>query len=226
MKARLIPQLKQWAERIDARTLRERLLIFAMAALVLVTLVTTLALDPAQAKRKLLQQQLTEQQARIAASQAQIQALVAARSVDPDLANRARLAALKDRIAASDAKLASFQQGLVGSERMAAVLQDLLSRNRALKLVSLRTLPVSTLMDEAVKVDAKMADAKGAIYRHGVEVTVEGGYADLLAYAAELEAMPWQVFWGGASLSVQTYPVSRLTLTLYTMSLDKTWLRV
>lgn len=226
MKAGLKQQVKQWAERIDARTLRERLLIFAMAALVLVTLVTTLALDPAQAKRKLLQQQLTEQQARIAASQAQIQALVAARSTDPDAANRARLADLKDKITASDAKLASFQQGLVSPDRMAAVLQDLLSRNRALKLVSLRTLPVSTLLDEAVKGDAKMADAKGAIYKHGVEVTVEGSYADLLAYAAELEALPWQVFWGGANLSVQTYPVSRLTLTLYTMSLEKTWLRV
>jgi MSHA biogenesis protein MshJ len=228
MKAQLTPQVKQWAERIDARTLRERLLIFAMAALVLVTLVTTLALDPAQARRKLLQQQLTEQQARIAASQAQIQALVAARSTDPDAANRARLAALKDRIAASDAKLASFQQGLVSSDRMAAVLHDLLSRNRALKLVSLRTLPVRTLMDEVAKpaATAKVDDPKGAIYKHGVEVTVEGSYGDLLAYTAELEAMPWQVFWGGANLSVQTYPVSRLTLTLYTMSLDKAWLRV
>ena len=228
MKARF----KQWAERIDARTLRERMLIFSMAALVLVTLVTTLALDPAQAKRKLLQQQLTEQQAGIAASQTQIQVLVAARSIDPDAANRARLADLKSKIAASDAKLASFQQGLVSSDRMAEVLRDLLSRNRALKLVSLRTLPVSTLMDEVakpattVKAADKAVDAKGAIYKHGVEVTVEGSYADLLAYAAELEAMPWQVFWGGAALSVQNYPVSRLTLTLYTMSLEKTWLRV
>lgn len=226
MKAGLKQQVKQWAERIDARTLRERLLIFGMAALVLVTLVTTLALDPAQAKRKLLQQQLTEQQARIAASQAQIQALVVARSTDPDAANRARLEELKNKIAASNVRLASFQQGLVSSDRMAAVLQDLLSRNRALKLVSLRTLPVSTLLDEAVKGDVKLADAQGAIYKHGVEVTVEGSYADLLTYATELEALPWQVFWGGANLSVQAYPVSRLTLTLYTMSLEKTWLRV
>jgi MSHA biogenesis protein MshJ len=222
MKARL----KQWAERIDACSLRERLLIFAMAALVLVTLVNTLALDPALAQRKLLQQQLSEQAARISAIQAQSQALAAARANDPDAANRARLAELKRAIAASDARLESLQQSLVSPERMATVLQEVLGRKRGLKLVSLRTLPLSTLAEEEAKAEEKAPAALGAIYRHGVEVTVEGSYGDLLAYVAELESLPWQVFWGGANLSVQVYPVSRLTLTLYTLSLEKTWLRV
>lgn len=228
-------QLKQWAERIDARGLRERLLIFAVAALAVVMLVTTLALDPLQAKRKALLQQVAEQQARVSAAQTQIQTLVAAHSADPDAANRKRLADIKARITQSDAKLASFQQGLVSSDRMAEVLKDILSRNRGVKLVSLRTLPVTTLADEAgaaggapkaAPKEGQPLDPRAAIYKHGVEVTVEGSYADLLAYVGELEAMQWQVFWGGASLSVQTYPVSRLTLTLYTMSLEKTWLSV
>jgi MSHA biogenesis protein MshJ len=106
------------------------------------------------------------------------------------------------------------------------VLQEVLGRKRGLKLVSLRTLPLSTLAEEEAKAEEKAPAALGAIYRHGVEVTVEGSYGDLLAYVAELESLPWQVFWGGANLSVQVYPVSRLTLTLYTLSLEKTWLRV
>ena len=217
-------QFKQWAERLDARSLRERLMIFGAGALIIVALVTTLALDPAQAKRKLLQQQLAEQEARFKANQAQIEALVAARSADPDAANRARLEQLKARIAESDAKLAEYQQGLVSSDRMADVLRDVLGRNRSLKLVSLRTLPVTSLLDMGKKQD-KLVPEQGAIYRHGVEVSVEGSYADLLAYE-QLEAMPWQVYWGGAVLSVQHYPVSRLTLTLYTLSLEKAWLSV
>lgn len=227
-------QWKQWAERIDARGLRERLLIFAMAALAVVMLVTALALDPLQARRKALLQQTAEQQARVAAAQSQIRTLVAAHSADPDAANRSRLAELDMRVAQADARLASLQKGMVSSGRMTEVLRDILSRNRGVKLVSLRTLPVTTLADEAAKPGATPApakegaplDPKAAIYKHGVEVTVEGSYADLLAYVTELEAMQWQVFWGGAALSVQTYPVSRLTLTLYTMSLEKTWLSV
>lgn len=224
-------QFKQWAERIDARSLRERLLIFGMAALAVVMLVTSLALDPLTAKRKALLQQLSEQEERVAASRLQIQALIAARSADPDAALRNRLAELKTRIGQNEEKLAAFQQGLVSSDRMAEVLKDLLSRNRGVRLVALRTLPMTALTGDAVKPDgeakeARAGDPGAAIYRHGVEVTVEGSYGDLLGYVAELEAMPWRVFWGGAALSVQEYPVSRLTLTLYTMSLDKTWLRV
>ncbi len=222
-------QLKQLAERIDARSLRERLLIFAMAALAVVMLVTTLALDPLQARRKALLDQVGEHQSRVAAAQTQIQTIIAAHGADPDAANRRRLEDLKARIAQNEAKLATFQQGLVSPDRMADVLRDLLGRNRGVKLVSLRTLPVTTLAEEGGKPPApegQPADPRSAIYKHGVEVTVEGSYADLLAYVGDLEAMPWRVFWGGASLSVQTYPLSRLTLTLYTLSLEKTWLRV
>lgn len=224
MKARLL----QWAERIDARSLRERLLIFAMAALALVMLVTTLALDPLTAKRKVLLQRIAEQQARMAATQGQIQTLIAARTTDPDAANRSRLAELRLRIGEQEEKLAAFQRGMVSSDRMADVLREMLGRNRNVRLVSLRTLPVTTLADgaKAAAAEAGAADPRAAIYRHGVELTVEGGYADLLAYVTELEAMPWRVFWGGASLSVQTYPVSRLTLTVYTISLEQTWLSV
>jgi len=226
-------QLKQWMERIDARTLRERLLIFAMAVMVVVTLVSSLALDPLQARRKQLTQQFTEQQARLAAAQGQIQTLAAARSGDPDAANRARLVDLQQKIAQADTKLAAFQKGLVSSDRMAEVLKDILSRNGGLKLVSVRTLPVTTLSADAPKAggaptadDKASNDLKGAIYKHGVEITVEGNYGALLAYVNELESLHWQVFWGGAALAVQDYPVSRLTLTLYTMSLEKTWLSV
>jgi MSHA biogenesis protein MshJ len=36
--------------------------------------------------------------------------------------------------------------------------------------------------------------------------------------------MPTQLFWGRAQLDVEDYPVSRLTLTLYTLSLDAKWM--
>ena len=50
--------------------------------------------------------------------------------------------------------------------------------------------------------------------------------ADLVAYLVDLEQLPWRMYWGSVNLSAQTYPISRLTLTVYTLSLDKTWLSV
>jgi MSHA biogenesis protein MshJ len=34
------------------------------------------------------------------------------------------------------------------------------------------------------------------------------------------------MFWGEVSLSVEKYPDAVMTLTVYTLSLDKTWLTV
>jgi len=47
-----------------------------------------------------------------------------------------------------------------------------------------------------------------------------------LQYLAELEKLPSHMFWGEASLSVEHYPEAVLTVTVYTLSLDKTWLTV
>lgn len=64
------------------------------------------------------------------------------------------------------------------------------------------------------------------LYRHGVEVTVRGNYLDMVDYMSALEAMPARLFWGKAQLDVEEYPASRLTLTLYTLSLDRKWMKL
>jgi len=57
-------------------------------------------------------------------------------------------------------------------------------------------------------------------------MTVRGSYADLLQYLTALEKLPTQMFWGMAKMQVVQYPEAELTLTLYTLSLEKTWLQV
>jgi MSHA biogenesis protein MshJ len=73
----------------------------------------------------------------------------------------------------------------------------------------------------------KNAVAPGAVlYRHGVELTVRGGYLDMVDAMGALEALPTQLFWGRAQLDVEDYPKARLTLTLYTLSLDPKWMKL
>lgn len=226
----------QWAERIDAMSLRERLMIFAMLSVVLVALVVTSAIDPFSAKQKQLSQKLAQTQAQTQALEAQMQALAEAAKNDPDLPNKLRLAELADKRKGAYAELSNVKQGLVTPDKMTQVVRDLLGRNPRLTLVSIKTLAASPLTPSAkpaepvAKVEAKPLDKSPAIdlglYKHGVEISVEGSYADLVAYLAELEQLPWRMYWGGVNLSAQAYPVSRLTLTVYTLSLDKTWLSV
>lgn len=62
------------------------------------------------------------------------------------------------------------------------------------------------------------------LYRHGVQVVLQGNYLDMVSYMESLERMPAQLFWGKATLDSADYPKARLTLTLYTLSLDTKWI--
>ena len=96
-----------------------------------------------------------------------------------------------------------------------------------LQLVELKTLPASLLVEPPHAVDAEpQPGLQKQIFKHGVRITVRGGYLDMLRYLTALEKMPAQMFWGEASLRVDKMPEGFLTLTLYTLSLDKTWLTV
>jgi MSHA biogenesis protein MshJ len=64
------------------------------------------------------------------------------------------------------------------------------------------------------------------MYQHSVEITLQGSYADLHDYLAQLERSPLQMFWGRLSLDAARYPRLQLMLTVHTLSLSKAWLIV
>ena len=235
MKQRLL----QLQAKIDAMSVRERAMIFAAAAAVIVFLFNSFMITPLMARHKALRSQIAQQQDNIAGMDAEIGAIVRAYSVDPDQSNRERLASVKARSAALGADLRSMQTGLVAPERIAPLLEQILRANGKLRLIALRSLPVSPAADGPYDPDARVAaiaapaaDAAAAasptrlIYRHGVQVTVRGNYLDMIDYLDALEGLPTQMFWAKASMEVEEYPNARLTLTLYTLSLDQKWIKL
>lgn len=233
--------MKQYWQRlvlkIDALSLRERAIIFAMAALILVVLVNNAVLDPQYARQKQLSQRIKQDQSVIAAIQAEIRQKALSQQTDPDQANKVRLQQLRQQFTQMQVALQDMQKGLVSPDKMSELLEDILTRHGGLRLVSLKTLPASSLTEPALpqktaagenaaQAAAASAVSKGTIYRHGVEIVVRGEYLEIMNYLAQLEAMPWQLFWGKARLNVDEHPTSTLTLTLFTLSLDGEWLNL
>jgi MSHA biogenesis protein MshJ len=220
-------KIDQFVAKLDGMTLRERAMIFAAAAFAVVSLINTFFLDPLLAKQKSLSSQVTQQQERMKETQAQLTALLQAKQADEHAPQRERIRQLREQIAEGDAYLKATQDKLVPPEKMAALLEQVLVKNASLQLVALDTLPVTLFIEpSATDVANKVAVQEKQIFKHGVKMTVRGKYADLMQYLAALEKMPTQMFWGMAKLSVVQYPNAELTLTLYTLSLDKTWLQV
>ena len=220
--------------KIDDMSLRERAIIFVAVAFMVVTLINATLLDPLLARQKMLSAQVVQQQEQMKGLQAQMQSLLQAKQDDEHSPLRKRLAQLKQQLQAQDGYLQSRRDRLVEPNKMAGLLEQVLAKNGRLQLIALKTLPVSLLVEkpQAASGTAQPATATTAnsgqkqIFKHGVQITVRGGYLDLLQYLAALEKMPAQMFWGEANLIVDKYPDSVLTLTLYTLSLDKTWLTV
>lgn len=210
--------------RIDDLSLRERVLIFLAAAFVVISLVDLMLLEPLFAKKKVLTAQVVQRQEKMKELQAKMESLLQAKRTEVHSPVRVRLAQLKQELHEQDNYLQSHRDHLVDPNEMAGLLQQVLNKNGKLQLLALKTLPVSLLIEKPQV--ATDNDGQKQIYKHGVQITVRGGYLDLLRYITALEKLPVQMFWGEMSLTVEQYPDSVLALTLYTLSLDKTWLAV
>jgi MSHA biogenesis protein MshJ len=228
-------RLQRLATRVDALTLRERVLLFAAIASAYVFLMHSFGLGPMLAKQELLRAQIVQQQNKLEGIDNEIGAKVKAAQVDPDAPTGERIAAVRAQLDALATSLRAMQNGLVPPERMAPLVEAILRANGRLQLVSLRTLPVEPIEGKAkpqAAAPAATADTPAAarpaalLYRHGVEVTVRGNYLDMIGTMAALESMPTQLFWGAARLEAETWPSSRLTLTLHTLSLDAKWMKL
>jgi MSHA biogenesis protein MshJ len=230
----------QFTARVEALQPRERIMAFGAAVVVLVFLANSVVFGPLSRKEAALRSTLQQQGITVDGIGADIASKARAYGNDPNAALRTRLGELRAETARTSDELRTMQKGLVPPERIAPLLESILRANGRLALVSLKTLPVTTLNDGTAPPAA--APATGAapapaavppvvkspdlLYRHGVELTVRGSYLDMVDYMHTLETLPTQLFWGKAQLDAEAYPNVRLTLTLYTLSLDPKWMKL
>lgn len=231
--------IKQYWEKatgkIDELSLRERVLIFAAAAFLLVSLVNAMLLGPSLAQQKILAEQVVQQQEKMKEIQSQVEALQQIRRRDENSPMRQRLLHIKKEIEANNNYIQGLQGRLVPAEKMPDLLEQVLNRGSNLQLVSLRTLPLTPLLEKeagnnqagsAYAASAAAAEGGGQIFKHGVQITVRGSYFGMLNYLAALEHLPVRMLWGMARMRVIKYPEAELTLTVYTLSLDKVWMPI
>ncbi|HUJ85968.1 MAG TPA: type II secretion system protein GspM [Burkholderiales bacterium] len=215
----MTPQLRRYVERIDALSLRERVLIFIAAALVLIAFAYLGFIAPLMERDKRLGREVGRRQTELAMLQAQLQAMARSSEMRPDEVNRAKLAGLQHQLAQLDKQIDEAASRFTSPRHMRDVLQEILARNPRLQLVDLKTLPVDLFGN---------SDTRGPrpIYRHALELTVSGAYLDLYAYLRQLEGLPTRLYWRKADLAAGDYPKVVLRLTVYTLSFDPSWMSV
>jgi MSHA biogenesis protein MshJ len=224
--------MKAWwlktAARYDALQQRERWLV-ALAVLGGIVLIGfTVFIEPTLKREQLAERTMAGLHTQLATLQAQMAALHAPER-NPDVAARAELDKLRARLEALSGRLQALESSLVPPERMAGLLEDMIGKRSGLRLVSLKTLPAAPFLEKekSEKTDAEPSREKGVgLFKHGVEIRLEGSYQELTAYLERLEKSRTKLLWGSAVLSAEQHPRLVLTLTVYSLSLDRAWLVV
>ncbi len=222
-------RLRAIGDRIDAMTLRERAIIF-VALLVGVYLAADQAvLKPLGLERERMQRQLKTKHEQVQNYERQLQMMLTGTD-DPGSPVAQKILSLQQQLSTLDDILAKSTGGLVSPRDMARLVEEILSRHRQLTVVRLESLVPEPIQDAGAASPAGTATAprpaggESGLYKHGMRIVVKGTYHELLAYLRTLEGLPWKVFWGKVALEAEDYPVSQLTLELYTLSTHKGWI--
>lgn len=215
-----------WAMRIDALSFRERVLVFLAVAGVAVSVMFVGLIEPVLKRQEQMLQITAGLQQEIFAQREQL----AEREQTNQSEHDSELNRLRDEAAAIENDLKARERGFIPPERMVATLKALLAEQAGLTLLSLETAPVRPALAAADGVetepDAKSATADKPLYKHGFTVRVEGAYANLTAYLARLERMPWTVQWESVQVDASRHPHLVMTLKLNTLSREPTWARL
>ncbi len=194
--------------------------ILLVGGVIVVFLVGFSLIDSSFSRQRVLAGDIDQLRADTAITKQQSEVIGIQLAEDLDVQARARIAELTKKTRDIEKQMRKSGGGLVPPERMAEFLQKILEPNKGVQLVGLKTLPVSPVRG------GKQGDQVANVYKHGVEISLQGRYRDLLKSLERLEKLPWQMLWSEARMDARAYPAVRITVTVFTLSLDEDWLLV
>lgn len=157
-------------------------------------------------------------------------------AVDPNVPYRSALLTAK---ASGEQLIGEVDQdtaGLLPPEKMRSVLQELLRAQPKLRLLSLQSFTEPLQLAQAAPQKSGALEKGAAIelkapvtlYRHGLKISLQGGYFDLLAYLQAIQASGWRLHWDSLDYQVGADgpTQAKINLVLYTLSREAGWIGV
>lgn len=209
---------------------REQWLTYAGAVALVAMLYMLLLGDPLSQRVAQHKAQTQAAVARQQAAQVGLAELQARLAADPNLPYRSALLAAQANAEQLLGEIDRDTAGLMPAAKMRGVLEELLRTQPQLRLLALHSFSEPLQLPGVATAD-KSADAAEApllLYRHGLKLSLEGGYFDLLNYLQAIQASGWRLHWESLDYQVgkQAGAPASITLVLYTLSRDAGWIGV
>lgn len=182
-----------------------------------------------------------------------MQKLAARHAEQGDAASQERLLTLQSRRDLAEAAIRDAQVDLVTPQQMPGHLATLLTNQTRLRVLAAQSqppvpfathdeagagqarttqLPTQAVPTGTAQNDAGTAQKRAAqpeaptLYQHGIELTIEGRYLDLVAWLDTLERAPRRMYWRELDMKVNANGVPVTRVALFTLSQDATWMKL
>lgn len=215
-------KLKQYAQRFNAYSMRERGLI-AISILVVISYLwwvsyaapLTRNVEALQVKNQSIAREIDSNRAIVHGTRQAIATGVYQKKEKQLLRLSKDLAALEDQLQVTTIEL-------IDPEKMFQLMNELIYRDSRLKLLSLKRREVKPAIPP---IDEEEID-EASIYRHVLEIEFAGKYLDILKYMQKLEALDWKLLWDEIELESDEYPNVTVKVVISTLSTRKEWVGI
>jgi len=184
-------------DRIDALSLRERVMLFASILVCVMALAELLWLSPIQKAHKQLLGQVALQSTELHRLRDELR--ISHGETGPGKLMREELAQLKNRIDQVNQEIAQVPAGSLDETPLSKVLIHFLRRQEGLVLLKTATLPADPKSSPEV--------AMTGFKRQALELTVSGSYPELIRYVQTLERSLPALRWGTMKITSDKQPV-------------------
>lgn len=199
------------------------LLLLGMLYMVLLGDPLTLRISKQESAQKVAQARLLE----ASNASAELQSRLAA---DPNLTYRSALLAESATREQLLGAINSDTATLVRPAQMKQLLRNLLQSQPKLRVIALESFssPLVMPVPDSSVTEKDSSAAPALLFRHGVKLTLEGGFFDLLTYLQAVQASGWKLYWDSLEYKVgkQGHAQAEITLQLYTVSQEAGWVGV
>lgn len=225
MREIIMQTYQQISEKVDALSIRERALVCVTSLVMMYSVWDAFFYTMVFGSNEEIIKSASQLKGQIESLKSQLGSLSEVISSDPyhDLKDKASI--IKRESAHFEQQIKVLTKQLIPPQKMSQLLSNILAEDQAVTLLRLENVPEEPLFKESNK-NANEAHSidRFQVYKHGLIIEFSGTYFNIKDFIQQLEKLPWKLIWDDLDYQVESYPTAKVTLTVYTLSLNEGWI--
>lgn len=218
-------KIKALEKKYNARSLRERALIAVAIFAVLYFFWYNIFYSYLFAPDEEVSKNLQNIKSQISQIEGQIDTISAVVGRNPTAALIEQSKNLKIDNEMLNQKIRDYVKKMIQPTDMDEILNNIIQKAAGMTVLGVENLESKPLF-ERKDVDINGKGAGFQVFNHGIKFQLEGTYFETLGFLKGLEQEKLHVIWDSFSYEVTKYPKAKITLKLYTFSLEEGWIGV